>query len=380
MQSKLNILNIISKYVKLKRVGPGYVAICPFCGASGTSDFIVSISFQKYSCRKCGATGGIFQFLGTLKGSSIESALSEVRETFNIPFDAHFLDSRWNQYLKGTDYEKLLSDEAEKVGTFLESVESSKPASNRGDQLTYTELATFIRCPSEYKLRYRDKAMTYEPQGTRVNLGRFLHSISTQFLKLPPHDRNKEFLETKFREEMAKKRNLEYTDELQRFRDPTILLLLQYFIDKTVSEQSLHFTTTFGPFTITGTADCLISSSEGIQIIEFKEYDYRELEDDLHILHYLQLLFYYFGLVERNVGIRTGTYCFFNNGYTDELAFSGEIINQGKEFILQKLQQMIECKEFLPKLNSLCVSCGYRDKCVLQREYKGRIRDSYENT
>ncbi|MEE9174781.1 MAG: CHC2 zinc finger domain-containing protein [Thermodesulfobacteriota bacterium] len=104
MQNKLNILDIILKYVKLKRQWPGYTAICPFCGASETSDFIVFVSVQKYSCRKCGATGGIFQFLRTLKGSSIESALSEVRETFNIPFDAYFLDSRWSQYLKGTDY------------------------------------------------------------------------------------------------------------------------------------------------------------------------------------------------------------------------------------------------------------------------------------
>lgn len=373
MQNKLNILDIISKYAKLEKLGPGYIATCPFCGASGTTGFMVSVSIQKYSCRKCGATGGIFQFLRILKGSSIESALSEVRETFNIPFDAHFLDSRWNQYLKGTDYEKLLSDEAKKVGTFLEPVESSEPVSNTGGKVTYTELATFIRCPLEYKLRYRDKSITYEPLGTRVNLGRFLHSVATQFLKLPTLHRNTEFIEIKFREEMAKKRNPEYLDELQRFRDPTILLLQQYFIDKTVSNHSPHFTTTLGPFILTGTVDCLINSSEGIEIIEFKEYDYRELEDDLHVLHYLQLLFYYFGLVERNVGIRRGTYCFFNNGNTDELSFSDEIINQGEEFILQKLQQMIECKEFLPKLNSLCVSCGYRDKCVLQREYKGRI-------
>lgn len=372
MQNKLNILDIISKYVKLKKLGPGYIAICPFCGASGTTDFIVSVSAQKYSCRKCGATGGIFQFLRTLKGISIELALSEVRETFNIPFDAHFLDSRWNQYLKGTDYKKLLSEEAEKVGTFLEPVESSEPASNRGGQVTYTELATFIRCPLEYRLRYRDKAMTYEPQGTRVNLGRFLHSIATQFLKLPPHDRNKEFLETKFREEMAKKRNPEYTDELQRFLDPTISLLLQYFIDKTVSEQSPHFTTAFGPFTMTGTADCLISSSEGTQIIEFKEYDYREFEDKVHVLHYLQLLFYYFGLVERNAIIHRGAYCFFNSGYTDEVVFSDAIISQAKEFILAKLKEMTDCKVFTPKLNALCISCGYRDKCKLYIEAKGR--------
>ncbi len=373
MQNKLNIIDIISKYVKLERLGPGYTAICPFCGASGTSDFIVLGSVQKYSCRKCGATGGIFQFLSTLKGISIESALSEVRETFNIPFDAHVLDSRWNQYLKGTDYEKLLSDEAKKVGTFLEPVESSEPVSNKGGKVTYTELATFIRCPLEYKLRYRDKTLTYEPTGTRVNLGRFLHSVATQYLKLPTDQRSKEFILAKFREEQTKRRIPEYLDELQRFQEPTILLLLQYFVDKTISIRSPHFTIAFEPLIITGTADCLVNSSDGIQIIEFKEYDYRDFQDNIEVLNSLQLLFYYFGLGERDVCISRGTYCFFNNGTVNEVVFSNTIINDGRNFIQTKLQEMLDCIEFLPKLNSLCVSCGFRSKCKLHIDAKGRI-------
>jgi CRISPR/Cas system-associated exonuclease Cas4 (RecB family) len=369
---KLNISNIISKYVKLKRVGPGYTGACPFCGTDGTTDFIVSIQLQKYTCYKCGATGGIFQFLLSFKGFSIEQALNEVKQTFNIPFDEHFLDSRWNEYLLGTDYQKVLSDEAKKLGTFLEPVELNGLVSNEGNRVTYTELATFIRCPLEYKLRYCDEPKTFEPLGTRVNLGRFLHSVATQFLKLPAQHRNKEFIETMFREETSKKRNPEYINELQRFQDPTILLLTQYFIDKTVSDQSSHFTTTFGPFIITGTADCLINSNDGIQIVEFKEYDYREFDENVDVLRYLQLLFYYFGLEERSTPIHRGVYCFFNSGYTDEIFFSHKIIRQARDFILLKLQQIAECQDFSPKSNPLCVSCGYRGKCKVQVHAKGR--------
>src|SRR3972149_4578454 len=196
---KLNIVDIVAKYVKLKRVGPGYTGICPFCGANGTTDFIVSIQLQKYTCYKCGATGGIFQFLRSLKGISIEQALTDVRETFKISFDANFLDSQWNQYLQGTDYQKVLAEESKKVGTFLEVVESSEGAATESKHVTYTELATFIRCPFEYKLRYRDETIKYEPVGTRVNIGRFLHSIAAQFLKLPAHQRKQGFIELKFR-------------------------------------------------------------------------------------------------------------------------------------------------------------------------------------
>ena len=92
---QINIVDIVSKYVKLKKFGLGYTGICPFCGANGITDFFVSFQHQKYTCKKCSATGGIFQFLLSWKGVSLEEALREIRETFHISFDANFLDSRW---------------------------------------------------------------------------------------------------------------------------------------------------------------------------------------------------------------------------------------------------------------------------------------------
>lgn len=372
---EINILDIISKYVKLEKLGPGYTGICPFCGADGTdgiTGFIISVQNQKYRCGKCGATGGIFQFLLSLKGVSLEEALSEVRETFNIPFDSYFLDSRWNKYLQATDYQKVMTGGAEKVQILPGVGESCKKVAAEREPVSYTELATFIRCPLEYKLRYRDKTGIYEPVGTRVNVGRFLHSVAIQFLKEPIDQRNKEFIESKFQDEMAEKRNPEYIDELRRYQDPTTMLLLEYFVDKPMSKKSPHFRTSFGPFAIVGTADCLVNSNEGIHIIEFKEYDYREFEEDVEVMHYLQLLFYFFGLGGRGAGISGGAYCFFRSCYEDEVVFSDEMIDKGKEFIQAKLQEMTECQNFAPKLNALCISCGYKDKCKLQKETRGR--------
>lgn len=372
---KIDIVGIIAKYVELKKLGPGYTGVCPFCSANGISDFIVSVKYQKYTCKQCGATGGMFQFLLSLKGVSLEEALSEVRKTFNISLDANFLDSRWNKYLQDTDYQKVLLNGAGKATTFLKSSDSDKEKGvTESKPISYTELATFSRCPLEYKLRYRDKAEIYEPSGTRVNVGRFLHSVATQFLKEPVEQRSKEFIESKFREEIAEKRNPEYVDELRRFQDPTVMLLLEYFVDKAVAKKSPHFKTSFGPSIIVGTADCLVNSSEGIQIIEFKEYDYRESEDDMEVTRYLQLLFYFFGLGGREAGISGGAYCFFSGGHADEVGFSDEMIDNGKGFIEAKLKEMAECKDFMPKWNALCVSCGYRDKCKLHVGARGRRR------
>ena len=376
---RVNIVNIVSKSVKLTKLGPAYTGICPFCGASGTTDFRVSVQYQKYTCDKCGASGGIFQFLLNFKNLSLEEALNEVKETFNIPLDGHLLDSRWNEFLKGTDFQQMLNLHAQKSASLLnELAEKQHPA--KEEPISFTALATFIRCPLEYKLRYRDKIKAYEPAGTHVNLGRFLHSVASQFLKLPFKDRNSKFIELQFQSEIDANTNKEYIDELGQFREPTTMLLLENFADKRLSDRNPHFKTRFGLYTIVGTTDCLIDSSDGIKIIEFKEYDYRDFEDDSEILHYLQLLFYYFGLRQDMADITGGRYYFFNNGNMDNIAFTTERIDQAKIFIQQGLQELDKCTVFKPKLNRLCISCGYNDKCELQGRSKRGTYYGYKNT
>jgi CRISPR/Cas system-associated exonuclease Cas4 (RecB family) len=370
---KINIADVVSKYVKLNKLGPGYTGICPFCEAKGVTDFVVLVRNQKYACAKCHAEGGIFKFLMDLKGISLEEALTEIKEIFNITFDGYYLDSQWNKYLKDTDFQNILRSESEKIVTFLRADDSDKHEKvARSEPISYTELATFIRCPLEYKLRYRDRANNYQPIGTRVNVGRFLHSVATQFLKQAIDERIVEFIEIKFREELATKRNAEYIDELERFKEPTAVLL-QALGSKAISDKSPNFKTKFDSFTIWGAADCLLTSDTGIQIVEFKEYDYREFDEDVHFMRYLQLLFYFLGLGGREVGISVGTYCFFSNGHIDEVVFTDEVIDQAKEFIRVKLKERTDCKVFTPKLNALCISCGYRDKCKLYIDAKGRI-------
>ncbi len=360
-------MNIISKYVKLTKLGRGYTGTCPFCGASGKTDFCVLAQHQKYVCGKCGASGGIFQFLLNLKNISLEEALSEVKETFNIPLDAHLLDSRWNGILKGTDFQQMLNLYAQKSASLLnELAEKQYPA--KEEPISYTALATFMRCPLEYKLRYRDKIKKYEPAGTHVNLGRFLHSVAYGFLREPIEKRSQQYIHLQFKTEIERNINVEYAEELKRFEETTSILLLENFADKHLADKDLHFRTIFGSYTLTGTADCLIKSTNGIEIIEFKEYDYRDFEDSSEILHYLQLLFYYFGLQEEGADISGGAYCFFNNGYMEHVTFSKEMIDGARTFLEQKLQELADCKVFTPKSSRLCISCGYKDKCKLHKK------------
>lgn len=370
---RVNIVNIVSKSVKLTKLGPAYTGICPFCGASGTTDFRVSVQYQKYTCDKCGASGGIFQFLLNFKNLSLEEALNEVKETFNIPLDGHLLDSRWNELLRGTDFQRMLNRYAKKSAPILGGSDLAEGEhANIEEPISYTALATFIRCPLEYRLRYRDKIKVYEPAGTHVNLGRFLHSVASQFLREPLENRNARFIEMEFKTETDTSTNAEYIDELRRFKEPTTMLLLENFADSYLSDKNPHFRTQFGSHILTGTADCLIESGNGTQLFEFKEYDYRDFEDASEVLHYLQLLFYYFGLQEEGADISGGAYCFFNNARMDHVTFSKEMIDRARIFLEQKLQELADCKVFTPKSSKLCTSCGYKHKCELRERAKAK--------
>ena len=62
IQEKADIVEVISKYVQLKKVGRSYKANCPF-HSEKTPSFIVSPDKQIYHCFGCGAGGNVFSFV-----------------------------------------------------------------------------------------------------------------------------------------------------------------------------------------------------------------------------------------------------------------------------------------------------------------------------
>lgn len=62
VQSRTDIVELISSYIPLKRAGRNFKAACPFHGEK-TPSFMVSPQKQIFHCFGCGEGGGIFQFL-----------------------------------------------------------------------------------------------------------------------------------------------------------------------------------------------------------------------------------------------------------------------------------------------------------------------------
>ena len=62
IQEKTDIVELISRYVPLKKAGRNYKAPCPFHNEK-TPSFIVSPDKQIYHCFGCGSGGNVFSFV-----------------------------------------------------------------------------------------------------------------------------------------------------------------------------------------------------------------------------------------------------------------------------------------------------------------------------
>ena len=73
IRQAVDIVEVISEYVQLKKQGRNYFGLCPFHGEN-TPSFSVSIDKQIFHCFGCGAGGNVFSFLMELEGISFQEA------------------------------------------------------------------------------------------------------------------------------------------------------------------------------------------------------------------------------------------------------------------------------------------------------------------
>lgn len=83
IRNKVDIVDIISEYVQLKKQGRHYFGLCPFHGEK-TPSFSVSAEKQIYHCFGCGAGGNVFSFLMNIENYSFIEAITSLAEKLHI--------------------------------------------------------------------------------------------------------------------------------------------------------------------------------------------------------------------------------------------------------------------------------------------------------
>src|SRR5512147_2708524 len=86
LRSRIDLVEVLSPYLKLQRSGASYKALCPFHEEKSPS-FIVQRGDSHYHCFGCGAHGDAIQFLMTHLKMSFLEAVENLAERFHVQLE-----------------------------------------------------------------------------------------------------------------------------------------------------------------------------------------------------------------------------------------------------------------------------------------------------
>jgi len=86
IKNKIDIVDVISAQVSLKKAGSNYKGLCPF-HQEKTPSFMVSPELQIYKCFGCGESGDVFTFLEKQEGLEFREALEVLAEKVGVKLE-----------------------------------------------------------------------------------------------------------------------------------------------------------------------------------------------------------------------------------------------------------------------------------------------------
>ncbi len=84
LRDKIDIVDVVSKYVRLKKTGRNFVGLCPF-HEEKTPSFVVSPEKQIFHCFGCGASGDVIKFLMRIEDIDFKTAVTELAKEAGMP-------------------------------------------------------------------------------------------------------------------------------------------------------------------------------------------------------------------------------------------------------------------------------------------------------
>ncbi|HEY8661205.1 MAG TPA: DNA primase [Hanamia sp.] len=127
--SRIDIIEIVNSFVKLKKRGVNYIGLCPFHNEKSPS-FTVSPSKEIYKCFGCGRSGNAISFLMEHEKYSYVEALKWLAAKYNVEIEEKETSPEFRQQQLAADSLYIINKYAQQF--FSESLFSSEEGINAG--------------------------------------------------------------------------------------------------------------------------------------------------------------------------------------------------------------------------------------------------------
>lgn len=119
IKNRLDIVDVVGKYVQLKQAGKNFSGKCPF-HLEKTPSFIVSPELQRYKCFGCGENGDIFNFVQKIENIDFPETLEKLAKEAGVEL---------KKIKSNTQYQRLEEINKRAAIFFFRQIKDSKYAS-----------------------------------------------------------------------------------------------------------------------------------------------------------------------------------------------------------------------------------------------------------
>ena len=123
--SRADIVEVVAKYVPLKKSGVNFAGCCPFHHEK-TPSFIVSPQKQIFKCFGCGVGGNLFAFVQEIEKVDFRDAVKTLAQQFHIDV-SQYTNTSYTQY-SHDEKEKLKRMHKLAQNFFLQALQKNKEA------------------------------------------------------------------------------------------------------------------------------------------------------------------------------------------------------------------------------------------------------------
>lgn len=150
IKDRVDIVDLISDYVSLKKAGQNWKGLCPF-HSEKTPSFVVSPAKQIYHCFGCGSGGDIFTFLMRYENLSFPETVKDLAERAGVTLQISRKDT-----VKTGEKETLLKLQKEALSFFQQALKRSSKAANylkkRGIEIEAQKLFSLGYAPKSWSV------------------------------------------------------------------------------------------------------------------------------------------------------------------------------------------------------------------------------------